>query len=122
MDIICNRSGARRLIFHAPIQHIEKKRTKKDGDTIIHHSYTTILPVDLQRFLGYTDKIFYHVVDGRVLLGGVDDEGYSIRKDNVITIPLKFFDPAGFDEVLFIVDLNRSVDTPYVLMKLGMVK
>ena len=120
IDIITTRSGQRKIIFKNPINQLVKKRANKNNSTSYYKFYTCALPLSLKKYLGYTDKIYYTNDGNNIRLSPTPtNDAYTIKKNGVISIPSKYFNGIGkYNEVHFVVDLNRSVDMPYVLMVL----
>ncbi len=123
IEIITTRSGKRKVIFHSPINKLVKKWRNKDNSTSHYKFYTCLLPPSLKKYMGYIDKIYYKVDDntGTVFLSNIPTSNeYTIKKNGLISIPRTHFNEVEpFNEVLFIVDLNKSIDVPYVVMELS---
>jgi hypothetical protein len=119
IEIITDTFGTRKVIFHSLISKLSKRRPTKSRGEVVTYFYVCSFPESLRKFMGYNDKVYFKL-EGDVFLVKDSYDGYTIKSNGTISVPSKFFNPAGCSEVLFEVDLNKSAGgVPWVVVKLA---
>ncbi len=99
----------KKILFKNKIIKSTVKRKTKTKGILNNTFYSCSVPHAIKNYLGLKDEVYLHYTGGKILLSNSTGKRYTIKNNNLMIIPKKFFNPENFEEVLFEVDLNKSV-------------